>query len=65
MLERPGEGDITMFIPFKYPCTLIHSMNKADRMNNSKCTFPIGMAFGTCDFFSSDNGAEEILINAR
>ena len=40
-------------------------MTEADRMNNSNCTFPIGMAFGTCDFFSSDNGAEEILTNAK
>ena len=65
MLGRPGEGDITMQIPFKYPTTLIHSMMENDRLNNPKCCFPIAMAFGSRDMFASSNGAEDILINAK
>ena len=40
-------------------------MTETDRLNKPECNFPIGMAFGTCDFFSSDNGAEDILNNAK
>lgn len=51
--------------PFKYPCTLIHAMTEEDRLNNEKCSFPLGMAFGDRDMFASSNGAEEILENAK
>jgi len=65
MLSRTGSGDITMYVPFIYPTTLLHSMTEEDRLNNSKCTFPIAMAFGDRDMFASSNGAEEILENAK
>mmetsp|Transcript_10623 Transcript_10623/g.23417 ORF Transcript_10623/g.23417 Transcript_10623/m.23417 type:complete len:228 (+) Transcript_10623:199-882(+) len=61
MLGRPGAGDITMQVPFMPPTALIHSMKETDRLNNSKVSFPVAMAFGNCDAFASSNGAEDIL----
>jgi pimeloyl-ACP methyl ester carboxylesterase len=40
-------------------------MTEEDRLNNSKCTFPLAMAFGDRDMFASSNGAETILENAK
>lgn len=48
-----------------HSCIAVHSLTDADRMGNPKINFPVAMAFGDQDYFSSDRGAEEILNKVK
>ena len=62
MLENANSAaDITMNIPFRHMGYTKHNMTETDRLNKPEVNFPVGMAFGDRDFFSSDQGGEEIL----
>lgn len=50
-----------MTVPFKHSCILVHHMTSKDRMDQAAINFPVAMAFGDCDMFSSDVGGEDIL----
>ena len=61
MIQRPGEADITMYMPFMHNCMYKHHFAAKDRMDQASINFPVAMAFGDQDCFSSDVGAERIL----
>ena len=61
MLLNPGEGDITMCVPFMHSCITIHHMTSTDRMNQAAVNFPVAMAFGDGCSFASSTGGEDIL----
>ena len=53
----------TMFLLLKPPGLIEHHMTGKDRLGNPDIKFPIAYIYGDQDFFTSDNGAEEIVRN--
>ena len=54
MFQHLSSLEIVALRPFKYPFLAHHSMQSMDRLGNPDLPFPIGITYGSRDYFGSE-----------